>query len=262
MDLEKNKQETSQEMPSGTGQSKGRGTPLYKKNPEVDPERYTGLFFALGLVIALSLVLAAFKWRSYEKKEIIKQKEMDEVFEVALEYIPPTVQLPPPPSAQMVEPEEPELVEVPDEKKIEEVVKIQEQDTPPVIAPPVTDVMPAVAPPPPLEPSGPVESFAVDNRAELMQELENIRIYVQKNVTYPREAKRRNIQGTVFVKFVLKKDGTIGNVEVLRGGELGDGILAEEVIRVLKGTSGWKPAKQRGRPVDVKLNMPISFVLK
>lgn len=257
MDLGKSKQETPRQAPE-----KSTEVPLYKKNPEVDPERYTGLFFALGLVLSLSLVLVAFKWRTYEKQEIIEKKEMEEVFEVTLDYIPPTVQLPPPPSAQMVEPEEPELVEVPDEKKIEEVVKIQEQDTPPVIAPPVTDGPPAVAPPPPQEPSGPVESFAVDNRDELTQELERIRTYVQKNVQYPREAKRRNIQGTVFIKFVLKKDGTIGEVEVLRGGDLGDGILAEEVIRVLKGTNGWKPAKQRGRPVDVKLNMPITFKLK
>uniref|UniRef100_UPI0005701980 energy transducer TonB n=1 Tax=Thermonema rossianum TaxID=55505 RepID=UPI0005701980 len=85
---------------------------------------------------------------------------------------------------------------------------------------------------------------------------------VQENVQYPPEAKRRHIQGTVLVRFVLKKDGTIGEVEVLRGDNLGDGALAEEVIRVLKSTSGWKTAKHLGRPVDEKLTMPITFKLK
>ncbi|GIV39284.1 MAG: hypothetical protein KatS3mg033_1084 [Thermonema sp.] len=186
--------------------------------------------------------------------------EAEEVEKVVGKYIPFGVQSPS--SAQMVEPEEPELAEVPDEKKREEVVKMQEQDTPPVIALPVTDEPPVIAPPPPQEPTGPVESFGVDNEEELHQELNRIRTYVQENVQYPPEAKRRHIQGTVLVRFVLKKDGTIGEVEVLRGDNLGDGALAEEVIRVLKSTSGWKPAKHRGRPVDVKLNMPITFRLK
>jgi protein TonB len=185
--------------------------------------------------------------------------EAEEVEKVVGKYIPFGAQSPS--SAQMVEPEEPELAEVPDEKKREEVVKMQEQGTSPVVAPPVTDEPPVIAPPPPQETSELVE-FGVDNWEELSQELNRIRTYVQQNVQYPPEAKRRNIQGIVIVRFVLKKDGTIGEVEVLRGDNLGDGALAEEVIRVLKSTGGWKTAKQRGRPVDVKLTMPITFRLQ
>jgi protein TonB len=186
--------------------------------------------------------------------------EAEEVEKVVGKYIPFGVQSPS--SAQMVEPEEPELAEVPDEKKREEVVKMQEQAPPPVIALPVTDEPPVIAPPPPQEPTGPVESFGVDNEEELHQELNRIRTYVQENVQYPREAARRNIQGTVIIQFVLKADGTIGEVEVVYGGELGNGVLAEEVIRVLKGTGGWKTAKVNGQPVDVTVTMPITFKLK
>ncbi|WP_038032631.1 energy transducer TonB [Thermonema rossianum] len=225
------------------------------------PDRYSRLFFALGLLLSLSIVLLAFKWRSYEERADWHPQDLDDMPEAMLEYIPPTVQLPPPPSAQMVEPEEPELLEVPDEKKIEEVIEIQEQDTPPVITLPTTE-LPQVAPPQEPEEQEPVPIVYVDNRAELMQELNKIRKHVQKNVKYPREAKRRHIQGTVIIQFVLKADGTIGGVEVVRGGDLGDGVLAEEVIRVLKGTGGWKPAKQRGHVVDVTLTMPITFKLK
>lgn len=235
---------------------------IYKKNPEKDPDRYSMLLFAIGLTVALALALMAFKWRTYDRRADIKPIKNDEIFEVALEYIPPTVQLPPPPSAQQVQPEEPELVEVPDDKKIEEVVKIQDQDTPPVIAPPVMDGPPSLAPPPPVEDQGPVQAFAVDNRDELNQELLKIQQYVQKNVRYPREAKRRNIEGRVTLRFVLQKDGSIGKVEVIQGGDLADGALAEEAIRVLQNSPKWKPAKQRGRPVDVWLNIPIVYRLQ
>ncbi|WP_038032634.1 energy transducer TonB, partial [Thermonema rossianum] len=59
-----------------------------------------------------------------------------------------------------------------------------------------------------LEEQEPVPIIYVDNRVELTQELDKIYKHVQENVQYPPEAKRRHIQGTVLVRFVLKKDGT------------------------------------------------------
>jgi TonB family protein len=82
--------------------------------------------------------------------------------------------------------------------------------------------------------------------------------YVGKNVVYPEEAKEKEIQGRVFIGFVVEKDGSIGEVKVLRG--IGGGC-DEEAVRVIKGMPKWKPGIQEGKPVRVSYQIPIYFKL-
>ncbi len=82
--------------------------------------------------------------------------------------------------------------------------------------------------------------------------------YVSKNVVYPEEAKEKEIQGRVFIGFVVEKDGSIGEVKVLRG--IGGGC-DEEAVRVIKGMPKWKPGIKDGKPVRVSYMMPINFKL-
>ena len=83
--------------------------------------------------------------------------------------------------------------------------------------------------------------------------------YVAKNVVYPKEAQEKGISGRVFVGFIVEKDGSIGEVKLLRG--IGGGC-DEEAIRVIKGMPKWKPGKQEGKPVRVSYQMPINFRLQ
>ena len=83
--------------------------------------------------------------------------------------------------------------------------------------------------------------------------------YVAKNVVYPKEAQEKGISGRVFVGFIVEKDGSIGEVKLLRG--IGGGC-DEEAIRVIKGMPKWKPGKQEGKPVRVSYQMPINFKLQ
>ena len=83
--------------------------------------------------------------------------------------------------------------------------------------------------------------------------------YVAKNVVYPKEAQEKGISGRVFVGFVVEKDGSIGEVKLLRG--IGGGC-DEEAIHVIKGMPKWKPGKQEGKPVRVSYQMPINFKLQ
>ncbi|MBR5082951.1 MAG: M56 family metallopeptidase [Bacteroidales bacterium] len=83
--------------------------------------------------------------------------------------------------------------------------------------------------------------------------------YVAKNVVYPQEARDKEISGRVFVGFIVEKDGSIGEVKLLRG--IGGGC-DEEAIRVVKGMPKWKPGKQDGKPVRVSYQMPIFFKLQ
>jgi protein TonB len=83
--------------------------------------------------------------------------------------------------------------------------------------------------------------------------------YLGKNIRYPAVAKENNIQGKVFLTFVVEKDGSITDVKVLRG--LGSGC-DEEAMRVLRAAPKWKPGIQNGRPVRVQYQVPISFALQ
>lgn len=83
--------------------------------------------------------------------------------------------------------------------------------------------------------------------------------YLGKNIKYPAAASRANVSGRVFMTFVVNTDGSIQDVQVLKG--LGFGC-DEEAVRVVKSMPKWKPGKQSGRPVRVKYNLPVSFVLE
>jgi TonB family protein len=82
--------------------------------------------------------------------------------------------------------------------------------------------------------------------------------FIAKNIKYPEAAVNARVQGKVFLKFVVKKDGTIGDIQVLKGIGFGCDL---EAARVVKEFPRWTPGKQNGKPVNVWFTIPISFVL-
>lgn len=80
--------------------------------------------------------------------------------------------------------------------------------------------------------------------------------FLGENIAYPKAAQKAKISGRVFVRFVVEKDGSIGNVEVLKG--IGFGC-DEEAIRVIKAMPKWNPGIQNGKPVRVFYKMPIVY---
>jgi TonB family protein len=82
--------------------------------------------------------------------------------------------------------------------------------------------------------------------------------YLSKGIVYPDKAKKEGIQGTVYIKFVVAKDGSISNVEVTRGIEPS---LDAEAVKVIKSMPNWKPGMQGGKPVNVAYTIPIRFAL-
>ena len=80
--------------------------------------------------------------------------------------------------------------------------------------------------------------------------------YMERNLRYPYQAQEENVQGKVFVSFVVERDGSVTDVKVLRG--LGFGC-DEEAIKVIKKSPLWKPGKNKGVPVRVRYNMAINF---
>ncbi|MBK7946810.1 MAG: energy transducer TonB [Flavobacteriales bacterium] len=82
--------------------------------------------------------------------------------------------------------------------------------------------------------------------------------FIGSKIRYPKEAVDNGIQGTVFVTFVVERDGSITGVKTLRG--IGSGC-DEEALRVVQSMPKWIPGKQRGKEVRVQYNLPIRFKL-
>lgn len=118
-------------------------------------------------------------------------------------------------------------------------------------------------PPPPLDPMDENTVFSI---VEQMPEYEGgqaeLMNFISKNIVYPQNAIDNNIEGRVFVTFVVTSNGSLEQVKVLRGIPGGE-ELGKEAVRVVKLTNGkWKPGKQFGKPVSVQFNLPISFKLQ
>ena len=83
--------------------------------------------------------------------------------------------------------------------------------------------------------------------------------YLGNHIIYPNSARDHDIEGTVILGFVVKKDGSVKDIKVVRSV---DQELDAEAIRVLRNSSGWKSAMYYGIPVNVTYHLPVTFALK
>jgi protein TonB len=88
--------------------------------------------------------------------------------------------------------------------------------------------------------------------AELMK-------WLQKNIDYPEIAKEQNIQGTVNLRFVVKPDGSIDDVQIIKSL---DKSCDQEAVRAMKKMPRWIPGEQNGKAVNVYYNLPVRFKLQ
>jgi protein TonB len=226
-----------------------------KKTKKADLEKKKGLFLEIGYVVALGLVVLAFEWTSKPEKVKGFQKQSND--EVVQESVPVTRQeqkkQPPPPPP----PKTTEVINIVDnDVQIEDELVLEEteadQDTRVTID--------AFAE----EEEEEETSSQIFMKVEEMPEFRGggvakFRNYIQRNLSYPTIAAENGIEGTVYVKFVIDKDGSISNVEVLRGV---DPALDKEAVESIQGAPKWEPGKQRGKPVRVQFTIPIVFKLQ
>ena len=81
--------------------------------------------------------------------------------------------------------------------------------------------------------------------------------FLMMNMKYPESAVKAKQQGKAVVGFVVKKDGTVSDVYIVKS--TGYDVLDNEAMRVVKSMPAWEPGKQKGKPVDVKYFVPITF---
>ena len=222
-----------------------------KKLPFADTHTYKPLFMTIGLVLSLGITLILFEWKSYDETEILELGNAKETFEEVYE-IPPTKQ-PPPPKPKI---QHPEIVAVPDEEELEEDIELvlDVEVTEETVIEEVQDLQLE-------EPEEEVDEIFLVVEEQPMPDGGMAAFYkfLSDHMKYPETARRVGISGRVFVEFVVDKSGHITHARVVKG--IGGGC-DEEAIRVVKLAPPWKPGKQRGRPVRVKMTVPVYFKLQ
>jgi len=83
--------------------------------------------------------------------------------------------------------------------------------------------------------------------------------FLVDNLKYPEAARAKKIQGTVFVSFIVEKDGSLSNIKTVRGLST---ETDQEAERMLKISPKWEPGSLNGRPIRTQYNIPIKFALK
>lgn len=83
--------------------------------------------------------------------------------------------------------------------------------------------------------------------------------YIATNMKYPATAKENGVEGVVGVTFVVKVDGSIGNIKIKR---MVDPDLESEAVRLVKGMPAWTPANDNGVAVEQPADINISFTLE
>lgn len=225
-----------------------------KKSQKADLEGKKGVFFEVGLALALAILLLAFEWDT--SSEEVSQFQTVAEEQIEEEIIPITQQMlkpppPPPPAPKLTD-----LIDiVEDDTQIDEELEIQDVDDTSENSDVISDVSEIGGYG--TEDTGDTEVFIV---VEDMPSFPggNVQKWIAKNVKYPILAMENGIQGKVFIQFVIEKDGSITDVKVLRGV---DSSLDKEAARVVKSMPKWKPGKQRGKPVRVSYTLPINFQL-
>ena len=100
--------------------------------------------------------------------------------------------------------------------------------------------------------------MSADVQPEFIGGVKAFKEYLTENISYPSAAKEANISGSVYVKFVVRKDGSIYKAEVLMG--IGGGC-DEEALRVIKKVPIWKPGELMGKPINVWYTIAVRFTL-
>lgn len=234
-----------------------------KKNPDIDLNRNSGLYFAIGLCLMLFVTNSLLNYKTYDKKdmgydvlELTEDSEID-IPIVTLNTPPPP---PPPPAApevitviEDVEEVEETIIES-TETSIEEAIEERIIDIDDVNVDEVEEdvtVLFAVVEKVPVWPG--CNGKTNESLKKCFQK--NMIEHVKKNFKYPQTAIELGIRGKVFILFIIDSKGNVANIKT-RGP---DKILENEAARIVSLIPKMTPGKQRGRSVSVPYSLPIHF---
>ena len=226
-----------------------------KKAPHANIETHKVTFFLMGMVVALALLFVGFEWSSTLGKLDEAVIVQDVLAEEEIEITQRDPEPPPPPPPP--EPDVPDVIEVTEEKVITKIDLSSLEDDQSKAQ------VEAYKPPPP--PKQVVEEateeifVVVEKQPEFPGGMTALMKFLGDNIKYPVIAQENGIQGRVITNFVVERDGSISDVQIVRGQ---DPSLDKEAVRVIKTMPKWKPGQQRGKPVRVRFTLPVVFRLQ
>lgn len=224
-----------------------------KKSEKADIEkgRFTSLL--IGFVFSLSVMFTALEWTERDR---VDNSDIYAVVDIHLEEelipitLPEKKTVPPPPQSTT----QADIIDIiEDDADIEEDVIASTEDQVTYID--ITEIEEIVVEE---EPDEETVFMIVEDQPEFPGGQAALMEYLRKNIKYPSICRENNIQGRVIIQFVVNRDGTIVDPEVVRSV---DPHLDKEALRVVSGMPKWKPGLQRGKPVRVKFTLPVNFKL-
>ena len=234
-----------------------------KKSSKASLENKKGIFFEIGLILALASLLFAFEWRTNVKVEegfitVAEEPLEEEIIPITQQSLmrPPP---PPPPAPRLTD-----LMQIVDEElDIDDMLEIEDDESNVGNQNSYGNNYSGSS-------MGDYDSYGdgeYTGESDIFVVVEDmprfpggdVQAWLSKHVKYPIIAQENNIQGRVVVQFVIEKDGSITDVRVIRAV---DPSLDKEAVRVIQTMPKWIPGKQRGKAVRVSYTVPINFKLQ
>ena len=228
-----------------------------KKSPKADLEGGIGMSILMGMIVGLAVLFVGFEWSTKDVQVVTADEGVaDIIAEEEIEITRPENTPPPPPP-----PPAPAVTEVlnvvEDDVELEQQEIISSEDdasaaqTETFVAPVVEEEEE--------EESAQQIFTVVEKQPEFPGGTAELFKYLSKAIKYPVIAQENGIQGRVVCSFVVNRDGSIVDIQVMRGV---DPSLDKEAVRVISEMPKWKPGEQRGKPVRVRFILPVQFRLQ
>lgn len=227
-----------------------------KKSPKADLEKGKTMNVLMGMIVGLAVMFVGFEWSTREITIVQDEGVADVIAEEEVEITrqedaPPPP--PPPPAPAVAE----VLTVVEDDVQLDDVDILSSEDDA------STAQVQTYTPPAVVEEEEEESAQQIFTVVEEMPEFPGgqgaLLQYLAKSIKYPVIAQENGIHGRVTCSFVVEKDGSVTDIQVVRGA---DPSLDKEAIRVITAMPKWKPGKQRGKPVRVKYTVPVTFRLQ
>ena len=230
-----------------------------KKSPKANLESKRSMFFQIGTVITLLIVILAFSWSSTDKQNSLIEATAAAPIEEEIVPITQEQNIPPPP--QLTAPVLSDQIEiVSDDIHLDIEMNINTEDNA-SLAVEIRDYAQTTNVQEVIEEEEAVPFMVVENKPTFQGHEEDsyFRNWVHSQLAYPESAIENGVQGRVTVQFTIQTDGSVKDVKVLRGV---DAALDKEAVRVISSSPRWEPGKQRNKAVKVSYIFPVVFELR
>lgn len=228
-----------------------------KKSPKADLERGKTMSVLMGFIVGLAVLFVGFEWSTKDVMVVDETEQVQDVIaeeEIEITRQENTPPPPPPPAAPAVA----EVLTVVDDDVELADVEIASSEDDASVAQQETYVAPVVEEEEEEEAAQQIFTV-VEKQPEFPGGMAELMKFLAKSINYPVIAQENGIQGRVVCSFVVNRDGSIVDIQVMRGV---DPSLDKEAVRVIGTMPKWKPGEQRGKPVRVRFILPVQFRLQ